>query len=110
MVANLIDSLLGDQQLVNWLYFDSRSVLRGVFFKDWLNALPVMYLIFYLLVMPVGLLSRKFFNASLLLVYIACIAIVAGCSYIAGFRELGLVINSLTVFFIITFDYFSKVL
>ena len=110
LVANSIDSLLGDQQLVNWLYFDSRLVLLKTFFKDWLSSLPVMYMIFYLLIIPIELLSRKIFNTSMPLVYIASLAIITGGSYIAGFRGHGLIINAFTVFFIITLYYFSQVL
>lgn len=110
LAANLIDSLLGDQQLINWIYFDSRSLLLKTFFKDWLSSLPVMYMIFYLLIMPVELLSRRFFNTSIILVYIVSLAVVTWGSYIAGFRELGLIINVSAAFFIITFYYLSQVL
>ena len=110
LVVNLIDSLLGDQQLINWLYFDSRPVLLKTFFKDWLSSLPVMYMIFYLLIIPIEFFSRKIFNTSMLLVYITSLTIVTVGSYIAGFRELGLIINTSAVFFIITFYYLSRVL
>lgn len=110
LVANLIDSLFGDQQLINWLYFDSRSILLKTFFKDWLSSLPVMYLFFYLLIIPIELLSRKIFNTSKLLVYIASLAIITGGAYFAGFREMGLIINASAVFFMITLYYLSQVL
>ena len=110
LVVNLIDSLLGDQQLINWLYFDSRPVLLKTFFKDWLSSLPAMYMIFYLLIIPIDFFSRKIFNTSMLLVYITSLTIFTAGSYIAGFREFGLIINTSAVFFIITFYYLSRVL
>lgn len=110
LVANLIDSLFGDQQLINWLYFDSWSVLLKTFFKDWLSSLSVMYMIFYLVILPMELLSRKIFNTSMLFMYIASLAIVTVGSYIVGFKQFGLIINASTVFFIITLVCFSQVL
>ena len=110
LVTNLIDALFGDQQLLNWLYFDSRSVLLKIFFNDWLSSLPVMYMIFYMLIIPVEFLSRKIFNASMLFVYIVSLAIITGGSYMAGFRDFGLIINASAVFFIITCYYFSQFL
>ena len=110
LVANLIDTLLGDQQLINWLYLDSRSALLKVFFKDWISSLPVMYLIFYLIIMPLEAIFGKIFKKSMLSVYIASLAIVTGVAYTVGFRELGLLINTATVFFIITLYYSSQIM
>lgn len=110
LAANLIDTLLGDQQLINWLYFDSRSDLLKIFFKDWLSSLPIMYIIFYLLIMPIELFSRRILNTSMPFVYIASILIVAGGSSIVGFVGLGLIINSLAVFFMLTSYSVSKFL
>ncbi len=110
LVANIIDTLLGDQQLINWLYLDSRSALLKIFIKDWISSLPVMYLIFYLIIMPLEAIFGKIFKKSMLPVYIASLAIVTGVTYTAGFRELGLLINTATVFFIITLYYSSQVM
>ena len=110
VVANTVDSIVGDQQLINWLYFDSRSVLLKTFFKDWLSALPKMFITFYLVILPIKFLSKKVFNSSRLAVYFSSLAIVIGGSYLLGFRELGLVINALAIFFVITLDYFSNFL
>ena len=109
LAANSIDTLLGDQQLINWLYFDSRSALLKMFLKDWLSSLPVMYIIFYLIILPLELFFRKTFNTSILFVYISSLLIVSGGSYVVGFSELGLIINTLALFFMITFYYASKV-
>lgn len=108
LVANIIDSVWGDQQLINWLYFDSRSVLLKTFLSDWVSSLPAMYAIFYLLIVPVDFLSRKVLNSSILFVYVLSLVVVAGGSYFIGFRGYGLMINFIAVFFIITLYYLSK--
>ena len=106
--ANLIDSLIGDQQLINWMYFDSRSVLLKTFLKDWSDSLPVMYVIFFFLVKPLEIISGKFFNSSKLFVYIIATIIITVASYAIGFRELGLVINASVMILIVTFVYLSR--
>ena len=110
LVANIIDSALGDQQLINWLLFDSRSLLLKIFFKDWFNSAPIMYIIFYLLILPLELFSRKFFNSSTLFVYFISLVVIAAGSYMTGFTGLALIINTLAVLSMIYLFYISQAL
>ena len=106
-VANFVDSVFGDQQLINWLYFDSRSILIKTFISDWVQSLPVMYAILFLLLLPVEYISKKIAASSAPLFFIS-MAIIAVLSYFAGFREIGLLINTAAMLCITAVYYFSK--
>ncbi len=110
LVVNITDTLVGDQQLINWLYFGYRSVLLQTFANDWLSSLPVMYAVFYILILPAALLSKRLFTATLvtLSTYTILLVIVTAGSYMLGFRESGLIVNATSAFFMISLHLFSQ--
>lgn len=105
--ANFIDTLFGGQQLINWLTFDSRSILLKTFVRDWLASFPVMYAILFLLILPVEFFSKKITEAPVLVIVLSMI-IMAIISYAAGFGEAAIIINTTAVFFMVAIYYFSK--
>ena len=106
--VNIVDSIIGDQQLINWLYFDSKSQLLETFFMDWVSSIPVMYLVFFILIKPVDFLSNKYMNGSKSIVYLLTAVTVLLMSYLVGFREVALISNAIAVCSIIAFYYFSS--
>ena len=109
LVANSIDTLFGDQQLINWLTFDSRSILLKTFFNDWWQSLPVMYAIMFLLVMPAELLVGRLSLAAVL-IYLVPPVVIGVLSYVIGFKELGLIINIISVLAMVVFYRLAKML
>ena len=103
VVANIIDSLFGNQQLINWLEFDSHMLLLKTFFNDWLDAIPIMFLIFYILVIPVKiLLSIMPLKKGITLTHaIICAGILGLTSLFVEFGTLGVITNSISALFFV---------
>lgn len=101
--TNIIDSLLGDQQLINWITFDSRSILINIFFRDWLDSLPIMYAISFIILIPLKLAFDLFNKYSLTLITVFSTLIIIILSSTAGFEGMGLLNNAacMTLFAII---------
>ena len=97
LIANIIDTILGEQLLLNWWQFDSRTTLFEIFLHDWLQSLPVMFGIFYLLILPVRYLLSRFNSHHLLTSAIICTILFCALSYLLGFRNQSLIVNSLSV-------------
>jgi hypothetical protein len=108
LAVNIVDSIMGDQQLINWLYFDSKHKLLFTFINDWKSSLPVMYGVYLILVKPLHFLSSKLFFGSFWLEYILAIIIVVLASYLFGFREISLVANSFAIVIILFFVNISE--
>lgn len=103
LIVNIIDSLLGEQQLINWLQFESHQLLLTTFLYDWLNALPVMFGIFYIIVLPTKYLMSKSHLKNSLSLALICAGIAYLLSFMIGFRNLALLANSLSVFSFVIF-------
>ncbi len=96
-VVNAADSLFGTQTLINWLAFDSQSPLIKTFLKDWLSALPVMFGIFYLIVLPVSYVTCIKHTHHGAYSLLGCLLITVLLSYLLGFRGLEIVVNGVAV-------------
>lgn len=108
LALNLVDSVFGDQQLINWLMFDSKSLLLKIFMDDWLNSAPVMYLFFFAVILPLDFMVRTQLKLSVVFVLLPSSLVVFLLSYWAGFRELALLGNVLSAIFAMGFFYSSK--
>lgn len=96
-VANAADSLFGTRALLSWLAFESQSQLIKTFLKDWLAALPVMFGIFYLIILPVSYVMRKKFTRHTLFSLGAWLLIAVLLSYLFGFRGTEIVVHGVAV-------------
>lgn len=107
-VANMLDTVLGEQQLVNGFYFDSRLILLETFVTDWLQSLPVMYAIMFLVILPAESLVNRVTSSQILL-YMVVMLIIGALSYGVGFREVGLAINVMSILGMTVFYRLSKI-
>ncbi len=96
-VVNAADSLFGTRTLINWLAFESQSQLINTFLKDWLAALPVMFGIFYLIVLPVSYVICIKYTRHSAYSLVGCLVITVLLSYLLGFRGLEIVANGVAV-------------
>lgn len=96
-VVNAADSLFGTRTLINWLAFEPQSPLIKTFLKDWLAALPVMFAIFYLIVLPVNYVICIKYTRHTAYSLVGCLVITVLLSYLLGFRELEIVVNGVAI-------------
>lgn len=108
IAVNVVDSIAGDQQLINWLLFDSRHILFFTFLEDWLHSLPVMYGLFFLVIKPVMLLSEKILKVATLAVIMIVGVIVFAVSGALGFGGVGIFVNVFATLLILTLVYISE--
>lgn len=103
IVANSVDSLVGNQQFMNWLQFESKTLLIKTILSDWVAALPIMFGLYYFMIVPVKLLAAKLNFKHPLIIALACVLLICVLSVILGFRNLGLITNGLSVFMFVLF-------
>lgn len=95
--ANLFDSLTGDQQLINWLVFDSRGDLFHVFLKDWFESLPIIYILYVSMLIPIRIIL-DYLAIKLLIVYCAIISVSGITIFILfGFPVYGVLVNTVAL-------------
>ena len=97
VVVNVADSLFGTQSLINWLAFESHSQLIKTFLKDWQAALPVMFGIFYLIVLPVSYVTGIKYTRHIAHSLFGCLIITVLLSYLFSFRGLEIVVNGVAI-------------
>ena len=106
-IVNLFDSFIGDQQLINWIIYDSRSLLLKMFFNDWVDSLLVSYMFFSFLLLPAVYFLKKigfysFFNIVSFLVVVSAIFLkTVGFNEIAIYESLIIVLIITVVFHVI---------
>jgi len=106
-VTNIIDSAFGDQQLINWLTFGSRSLLLTVFFRDWVASLPVMYGILFIILLPIKYFLGYIGKYSLMLIMISSTLVAIVISVSVGFGLLATSSNTLSMTLIASIFYIS---
>lgn len=101
VVANAVDSLFGSHNIINWLAFDSRTLLVKTFLNDWLEAFPVMFGIFYLIILPVNYFIRRISNWQITISAACCMGIIVLLSFLFGFRDAELIVHGITIFLLV---------
>lgn len=97
-VTNIIDSAFGSQQLIEWLYFNFHSLLVKIFLQDWMDSIWAMYGILLFILFPLRLALSTFGKYSLIPFILSSTLIVFSISLVLGFREIGLLSNTVYMF------------
>jgi len=107
-VTNIVDSALGDQQLINWLTFDSHSLFLKVFFRDWVASLPMMYGILLIILLPLKSFLAYIGKYSPALIIAASTLIAIVISIIVGFGWIATASNALSMILIASIFYITS--
>jgi hypothetical protein len=97
VIANAIDSLFGEMQLIVRLLFEPAPELLTITLNDWVHSIPMMFAIFLGLFMPVHALLARLGRLTAGLFSSAVSAVMFMFSYAAGFSINGVMANTLTV-------------
>lgn len=97
IIAKIIDIAAGIQYVLYWNEFESKTQLLRTVIGDWLAALPVMYGIFYLLILPTAHVISKAASGNPWLWFSCGLFIITLLSYLLGFRGMEIVTHSITM-------------
>jgi hypothetical protein len=97
VIANAIDSLFGEMQLIIWLLFEPFSGLLTTTLTDWVDSIPVMFAVFIGLFMPVHALLARLERLTTSLFSGTVSAAMFIFSHAVGFSLNGVMANTLTV-------------
>lgn len=95
VIANAIDSLFGEMQLIVRLLFEPQGVL-GIILNDWVDSIPVMFAIFIGLFMPLHALLAGTGRLTAGLFSGVVSAVMFIFSFAVGFSFNGVLANTLT--------------
>ena len=109
VIANVIDSIFGEMQLLTWLLFEPLSLLLKITLKDWMHSIPVMFMVFIGLFLPVHLVLAMLNRLTPGLFSGIVSAVMFIFSYAVGFSVNAIMANTLTVMLLAVFTgVFSK--
>lgn len=97
LIANAIDSFLGEMQLLTWLLFEPSTELLKTALKDWMHSIPVMFGVFIGLLLPVHVVLGRLKRLTPGVFGGVVSAVMFIFSYAVGFSLNGVMANTLTV-------------
>jgi hypothetical protein len=97
VIANAIDSLFGEMQLITWLLFEPLSLLLRTILNDWVHSIPVMFAVFLGLLLPVHAVLARLNRLTPARFGGAVSAVMFIFSQAAGFSLNGVMANTVTV-------------
>lgn len=97
VVANAIDSLFGEMQLITWLLFEPLSLLLRTIRNDWVHSIPAMFAVFLGLLLPVHAVLARLNRLTPARFGGAVAAVMFIFSQAAGFSLNGVMANTVTV-------------
>ena len=97
ILVNAADSLIGTQSLLYTIDFENKKQLIKTFFEDWLLSLPIMFGLFYFMIVSIYYFTSKIKSNPVLITMVICIVLMVFITYLFGFRGTELVLNGLLV-------------
>lgn len=106
LISITLDSLIGEQNLINWIQFESKGELIKTFISDWHSSLLFMYGVFFILILPSHNIMHRFKRRGLVNTTIALATFIMFASLYLEFNYLNMLANSLTIISIFLLSFY----